>query len=79
MDIKLNIIAIKWPGAVFNSLEAIESYAPHCDAIEAAIAAYEADLCEEDLWEALKAQGFENYEVQWCIDNPGRRPRIGYM
>jgi hypothetical protein len=66
------------PGAHFASAAAVTEHSHAATRYENVVAAFDA-LDETALCDGLRALGFDAKEVQWHLDNPGRRMRQGYV
>jgi hypothetical protein len=66
------------PGAHFFGQAAVEDHAYAATRYENCVDAYQITGDETELWEALPALGFDRDEIQWHVDNRGRRMEQGY-
>ena len=73
-----NIHVLGFPGAVFDSAAALAEFRSDAERYEAAVSAYAAGGDEADLWEALGRLGVNRLEIQWHVDQPGKRMRRGF-
>ena len=71
---KSPIVEIASPSTAFNSAEAFQEYRADAAAYERAVSEYtQGTLHEENLWRALAGLGFGVDEIEWHVDNPGKR------
>jgi hypothetical protein len=62
------------PSSVLNDTEAFQEHHADAAAYERAVREYaQGALHEENLWRTLAGLGFGVDEIEWHVDNPGKR------
>ena len=67
------------PGAHFASAEAVAIFEPEARLYDDAVARYAADRDADELWESLRALGYDNAEIEWHVRHRGERMQRGYV
>ena len=71
---KFPIVDIASPSTACNNAEAFQEDRADVAAYERAVREYaQGTLREENLWRALAGLGFGVDEIEWHVDNPGKR------
>jgi hypothetical protein len=71
---KFPLVDIASPGTAFNNAEVFQEDGADAAAYERAVREYaQGTLREENLWRALAGLGFGVDEIEWHVDNPGKR------
>jgi hypothetical protein len=71
---KFPLADIAPPNTAFNNAEVFQEDRADAAAYERAVRAYaQGALHEENLWRALAGLGFGVDEIEWHVDNPGKR------
>ena len=62
------------PSTALNDAEAFQEHRADAAAYERAVREYaQGALHEENLWRTLAGLGFSVDEIEWHVDNPGKR------
>ncbi len=80
MTTECNLQVPGLPWARFADAYALYTHKEFVERYERAVADYEANEIDDmDFWEELSALSFFEYsEIQWHIDNPGKRMPQGF-
>jgi hypothetical protein len=71
---KFPLVDIASPSTAFNNAEVFQENRADAAAYERAVREYaQGALREENLWRALAGLGFGVDEIEWHVDNPGKR------
>ena len=71
---KIPLVDITSLSTAFSNAKASQEYRADAAAYERAVREYaQGTLREESLWRALAGLGFGVDEIEWHVDNPGKR------
>jgi hypothetical protein len=77
---KFPIVDIASPNTAFSDADASQDYRADAAVYERAVREYaQGSLREENLWRALAGLGFGVDEIEWHVDNPGKRMSQGFV
>ncbi len=73
----MNIVDIAAPRAVFADARSLRKH--RREARNYALTVSTAEPAAAEMWETLRALGFDYSEIQWHVDNPGKTMRQGFV